>query len=113
MGFYMVEARNFDRYAIVATGGKQYQVVEGKTVAVDLIPGNPGDAVTFDQVLMRKTGEGKFEIGQPVLSTTVKGVIVKHAKAKKLIVFRFKRRKKVRVKKGHRQQFTVVRIDAI
>ncbi|QQR54082.1 50S ribosomal protein L21 [bacterium] len=109
----MENPKNYGRYAIIATGGKQYQVVEGKTVAVELLAGNAGDAVTFDQVLFRKTAEGVFEVGQPTLKTVVTGSIVKHVKGKKLIVFRFKRRKKVRVKRGHRQQATVVRIEAI
>lgn len=109
----MENAKNYGRYAIIANGGKQYQVVEGKTVALELMVGDPGDAVTFDSVLFRKTAEGVFEIGQPTLSSVVTGTIVKHIKEKKLIVFRFKRRKKVRVKRGHRQQGTVVRITTI
>lgn len=109
----MENAKNYGRYAIIANGGKQYQVVEGKTVALELLTGNPGDTVTFDHVLFRKTAEGVFEIGQPHLSSVVTGTIVKHIKEKKLIVFRFKRRKKVRVKRGHRQQGTVVRITSI
>jgi large subunit ribosomal protein L21 len=102
-----------ERYAIIETGGKQYQVVEGKTLAVELLKGNPGDEIVFDQVLFRKDGEGIFEVGQPRLSKTVSATIIKHTKGPKLIIFRFKRRKKVRVKKGHRQPATVVRITAL
>lgn len=102
-----------DRYAIIKTGGKQYQAIEGKTIAVELLPGNIGDSVIFDEVLFRKTSDGKFEVGQPHLKTVVKGSIVKHIKGPKLIVFKFKRRKKVRVKKGHRQPGTVIRIESI
>ncbi|HJZ23253.1 MAG TPA: 50S ribosomal protein L21 [Candidatus Babeliales bacterium] len=103
----------FERYAIFQTGGKQYQAIEGKTVAIELIDGNIGDKVEFKDVLLRKIGEDKIEIGQPFLSAPVKASIVKHDKGPKLIVFRFKRRKKSRVKKGHRQPLTVVRIEAI
>ena len=110
----MVQIENTpERYAIIQTGGKQYQVIEGKTVAIELLPGNPGDSVTFDVVLFRKTANDTFEVGQPYLSEPVTATIVKHTKDKKLIILRFKRRKKVRVKKGHRQSLTVVRIETI
>lgn len=102
-----------ERYAIIETGGKQYQVVEGKTLAVELLKGNPDDTITFDQVLFVKDGEGNFLVGRPRLARTVTAKIVKHTKGPKLIIFRFKRRKKVRVKKGHRQPLTVVRITAL
>lgn len=103
----------FERYAIIATGGKQYQAIEGKTLAVELLDGNPGDKVEFNDVLLRKTGEGKIEIGQPYLKSPVKAEIIKAIRGEKVIAFRFKRRHKVRVKKGHRQHYTVVRITAI
>jgi large subunit ribosomal protein L21 len=102
-----------NRYAIIQTGGKQYQAIEGKTIAIELLSGNPGDSILFDTVLFRKTGEEQYEFGQPHLKTVVKGSIVKHVKGPKLIVFKFKRRKKVRVKKGHRQPATVVRIESV
>lgn len=102
-----------DRYAIIQTGGKQYQVIEGKTVGLEKIEGNPGDKIKFDEVLLRKTGPGAVEIGQPFVKTAVTGSIVKQTQGPKVIAFRFKRRKKVQVKKGHRQPITVVRIDTI
>lgn len=101
------------KYAIIKTGGKQYQAIEGKTIAVELLPGNAGDTVEFKEVLLRKTADNTFEVGQPTVSGSVQATIVKHTKGPKLIVFKFKRRKKVRVKKGHRQQYTVVRILSI
>ncbi len=101
-------------YAIIQTGGKQYQVVPGKTVAIEKLDGVAGDAVSFPEVLFRKTGEESFEIGSPfVEGALVKGSILKHDKEAKVIVFKFKRRKKQRTKHGHRQQFTVVRIESI
>jgi large subunit ribosomal protein L21 len=102
----------FEKYAIFQTGGKQYQAIEGKTVAVEKLEGNPGDMVQFDEVLMRKTGEGVFQIGTPTVQGAVKASIVKHDLGPKVIAFRFKRRKKVRVKRGHRQPMTIVRIEA-
>ncbi len=104
---------SFERYAIIQTGGKQYQVIEGKTVAIEKIEGEPGTKLEFAEVLLRKTGPGDIEIGQPFLAQKVTASIVKQMKAPKVIVFKFKRRKKSRVKKGHRQLMTVIRIEAI
>lgn len=100
-------------YAVVATGGKQYKVVEGDILRVEKIAGEVGDQVSFDQVLM--VGEGEdVRIGRPVVDgALVKGKIVEQGKNKKIIVFKFKRRKRYRRKQGHRQLFTAVKIDAI
>ena len=99
-------------YAIIETGGKQYQAILGKTIAIEKLDGSIGDKVEFKEVLFRKTGE-KVTIGQPRLEGSVKAVILRQDKEPKVITFKFKRRKKSRVKKGHRQPFTVVRIEAI
>jgi len=109
----MERPKTYDRYAIFQTGGKQYQAVEGKTIAIEKIDGETGVTLEFKEVLFRKNGEGKFEIGQPYLVSPVKASIVKQTKDAKLIVFRFKRRKKVRVKRGHRQKKTVIRIESV
>lgn len=101
----------FVKYAIFEIGSKQYQAIEGQTVAVEKLEGEAGAKVEFT-ALFRKAGEGKFEIGQPHLKQTVKAEIVKQMKGPKIIAFTFKRRQKVRVKKGHRQPITVVRITA-
>lgn len=103
----------FDRYAIFQTGGKQYQALEGKTLAIEKLEGEAGDTVEFEQVLLRKTADDKFEIGQPYVKGSIKASIVKQTQGPKVIAFRFKRRKKVRVKRGHRQPLTVVRIESI
>ena len=106
------KTESLENYAIFQTGGKQYQAVEGKTIAIEKIEGNAGDAVEFNEVLLRKTSEG-VEIGRPHLEgVAIKASIVKQMRGPKLIVFKFKRRKKVRVKKGHRQPITVVRIES-
>ena len=104
---------SFDTYAIFKTGGKQYQAIEGKTIAIEKIEGDAGFALEFSEVLFRKTGEDKFEVGKPYLETKVTAEIVKQIKEPKIIVFRFKRRKKVRVKRGHRQPKTVIRIKTV
>ena len=109
----MENIRTHEKYAIFAAGGKQYQAVEGKTIAVEKIEGEAGAPVEFKEVLFRKTADGKFEVGKPYLETPIKASIVKQMKLPKVIVFKFKRRKKVRVKKGHRQPQTVVRIESI
>ncbi len=101
----------FSRYAIFTTGGKQYQGIEGKTVAVEKLDALEGATVEFDTLLV-KQGEGDVKVGQPYLSSSVKATIVKHAKGPKIVVFKFKRRKKSRVKRGHRQPMTIVRIES-
>jgi len=103
----------FSTYAIIETGGKQYQAIPGKTVALEKLDGQMGDQVEFDKVLLRKTAADAVEIGTPFLKNPVRGSIVKQMRDRKIVVFRFKRRKKVRVKHGHRQHKTVVRIEAI
>ena len=100
-------------YAVVNSGGKQYKVQEGEVLRVEKIPGNVGSSVVFDKVLMIADGD-KVNIGQPVLDNAlVEGHIVEQGKAKKIIVFKYKRRKRYRRKQGHRQQFTAVKIDSI
>ena len=103
----------FDRYAIFQTGGKQYQALEGKTVAIEKLEGEVGAQVVFDEVLLRKESADKVEVGQPFLKKAVTGSIVKHMKAPKIIVFKFKRRKSYKRKLGHRQPVTIIRIESI
>ena len=94
-------------YAVIVTGGKQYKVSEGDTLFVEKIEAEEGSAVTFDQVLM--VGEGEdVKVG-----ATVEANIVKNGKAKKIYVFKMKRKKNERKKKGHRQPFTKVEITKI
>ena len=109
----MAHVTEFERYAIVKTGGKQYQAIEGKTLAIEKLEGEAGDSVEFADVLFRKLGAGQYEIGTPTLSGAVTASIVKQMKGPKIDVFHFKRRKKSRVKKGHRQLITVVRIESL
>ena len=98
--------------AIIRSGSKQFRVAEGDTVKVEKLPGNPGDSVEFGEVLLI-TGE-QPKIGQPTLQgATVKGEIVAQGRHPKLVVFKFKRRKRHRKKAGHRQAYTEVRITGI
>ena len=100
-------------YAIVNTGGKQYKVQEGDILRIEKIPGDIGADVDFDQVLMVSDGEN-VTIGTPTVeSVGIKAHIVDQGKAKKVLVFKYKRRKRYRRKQGHRQQFTAVKIDKI
>ena len=100
-------------YAVIKTGGKQYRVDPGKEVRVEKLDGEPGDPVTFDQVLMASDGEN-IRVGKPFLEDTkVVGRITQQGKDKKILVFKYKRRKGYRKKMGHRQQFTQIKIDEI
>ena len=100
-------------YAVLNSGGKQYKVQQGEVLRVEKIFGDVGSPVTFDRVLMFADGDN-VSIGQPVVDgVSVEGHIVEQGKAKKIIVFKYKRRKRFRRKNGHRQEFTAVQIDSI
>ena len=100
-------------YAVVQTGGKQYKVEKGETLRIEKIPGEVGSRVTFDKVLMVADGE-TIKVGQPVLeNAAVSASIIEQDKAKKILVFKYKRRKRYRRKQGHRQPYTAIRIDGI
>ena len=100
-------------YAIVRTGGKQYQVACGDILRVEKIVGNVGDTVDLNDVLMVVEGD-EAKIGQPVLENAkVVAKIAEQGRAKKVIVFKKKRRKGYRLRRGHRQSFTGLQIEAI
>ena len=100
-------------YAIVETGGKQYQVEEGRYVDIELLDAEADSKVVFDNIVMIVNGK-KSKVGQPYVSgASVEGKIVKHDKAKKIIVFKQRPKKGYRKKQGHRQQFTRVMISKI
>ena len=99
-------------YAIIETGGKQYKVAEGDIIKVEKLGVDAGETVTFDQVLVVNNGE--LSIGCPtVAGATVTGTVVKEAKAKKVIVYKYKRKTGYHKKNGHRQQYTAVKIEKI
>lgn len=99
--------------AVIKTGGKQYRVAEGDTLRVEKLIGEAGSNIEFSEVL--SVGEGdSIKIGSPtVAGATVIGQIVAHGKAKKLIVFKKKKRKGFARKHGHRQMFTSVKIQQV
>ena len=99
-------------YAVIKTGGKQYRVAPGDKVRVEKLPGNVGDTVTFDQVLL--VGGEKLTVGRPLVAgAKVEAKITAQDRAKKLIVFKFRRRKNYRKKAGHRQPFTALEITGV
>ncbi len=100
-------------YAVIKTGGKQYRVNPGDEVKFEKLQGNIGDPITFDQVLLTSDGED-VKIGKPFLENSkVIGRITRQGKNRKILVFKYKRRKGYRKKLGHRQRFTLVRIENI
>ena len=100
-------------YAIIRTGGKQFRVEPGRTVRVPTLPGDEGEEVTFDDVLLGSDGK-KVRAGTPaIVGASVTGEIVRHGRGEKIVVFKFKRRKNYSRKQGHRQGFTDVRISDI
>jgi large subunit ribosomal protein L21 len=100
-------------YAVIKTGGKQHRVAPGDQVKFEKLPGEAGETVTFEEVLLTSDGE-KVQLGHPYLeSSKVVGQILRQGKDKKVVVFKYKRRKGYRRKRGHRQYFTLVRIDSI
>ena len=100
-------------YAVLSSGGKQYKVEEGDILRIEKISGEVGASVSFDKVLMFSDGE-KVRVGTPLIDgISVSGHIVEQDKAKKILVFKYKRRKGYRRKQGHRQPYTAVKIDSI
>ena len=100
-------------YAIIQTGGKQYRVSPGDVLRVERLPGEQGDQVVLDQVLLVNDDQ-ELKVGQPLVeNATVKGQILAQGKAKKILVYKKKRRKNYRRKQGHRQLFTALQIQEI
>ncbi len=100
-------------YAVIESGGKQHRVAPGEGVTVEKLAGEVGDAVSFDKVLLTSDGEN-ISVGKPYLeNVTVEGHITRQDRHRKIVVFKYKRRKNYRRKRGHRQHFTLVQIDDI
>jgi large subunit ribosomal protein L21 len=97
-------------YAVVRTGGKQYRVSPGDLVRVELLPAESGSTVELDQVLLASAG-GAVRIGTPLVAgVKVRAEVVEQGRAKKILVFKMKRRKNERRKRGHRQYVTTLRV---
>jgi large subunit ribosomal protein L21 len=101
-------------FAVFKTGGKQYRVGKGDTLRVEKLAGNVGDAITFDQVLLVHGADTDVRVGRPLVGgAKVEAKIVGQGLAPKVIVFKFRRRKNYRRKRGHRQPFTALEITNI
>ena len=99
-------------YAIIATGGKQYKVSEGDVIRVEKLDVAAGESFTFDQVLI--VNDGEMKIGNPTVEgAAVTASVLAEGKAKKVIVYRYKRKSGYHKKNGHRQSYTEVKIEKI
>ena len=99
-------------YAIIATGGKQYKVAVGDVIRVEKLDAEPGSEYVFDQVLA--VGGEEMEIGRPVVAgAVVKATVMDQARAKKVIVYKYKRKTGYHKKNGHRQAYTELKIESI
>jgi len=100
-------------FAIVKIAGQQMKVSEGQEIFVHQLEANEGDKVSFDEVML-VSNDGNTSLGTPVLSSaSVSATVLGHQKGDKVIVFKKKRRKGYKLKKGHRQSFTKIKIDSI
>jgi large subunit ribosomal protein L21 len=100
-------------FAVIKTGGKQYRVAAKDVITVATLEAEPGAAVTFDQVLM-VTNDNGTQVGAPLVAdVTVTGEVVEHTRGEKVIAFKKRRRQNSKRKRGHRQDYTVVRITEI
>ncbi|AEB09224.1 50S ribosomal protein L21 [Desulfobacca acetoxidans] len=100
-------------YAIVQTGGKQYRVQPGDVLRVERLAGEVGDDITLDQVLL-VAAEDEFQVGRPLIDGAfIRGQILRQGRARKILVFKKKRRKDYRRLQGHRQQYTALQVKEI
>jgi len=101
-------------YAIIEADGKQVRVSEGETIRCDAIDNEVGSEISFDRVILASPGGSDVTIGRPLVEgARVRGTVVRQAKDKKILVFKYKPKKRVRKLVGHRQRFAEVRIDKI
>lgn len=100
-------------YAIIECGGKQYRVAEGDVIRCDLVSSEAGTDVTFDRVVLVGSDDG-VKVGSPTLDgASVSGTVLRQGRDKKILVFRYKPKKRVRKLNGHRQPFAEVKITKI
>ena len=98
-------------YAIIATGGKQYKVSEGDVIKVEKLDVEPGNTVSFDQVIA--VSDGTLKVGSDVAKATVSATVMEQGRSIKVIVYKYKRKTGFHKKNGHRQAYTQVKIDKI
>ena len=100
-------------YAVIRSGGKQYRVAPGQTIRLETVAGEVGAKVELGDVLLVEN-EGNVQVGSPLLANAkVQATVLEHDRAKKILVFKKKRKKQYRRTQGHRQDYTAVRIDDI
>ena len=100
-------------YAVIETGGKQYRVCEGDTIRVEKLASEPGSAVELTKVLLLGRDDGPV-VGSPLVAgASVKASVLAHGKEDKVIVFKYRRKKNYRRFRGHRQQYTDLKVEAI
>lgn len=100
-------------YAVVRTGGKQYRVAPGDVIRVEKLEGHVGDPIQLSEVLLLAGGE-QLQLGRPhVAGAAVRAEIVEHGRDRKVMIFKYRRRKRYRRKAGHRQPFTAIKITEI
>src|SRR5437016_3332950 len=100
-------------YAVIRSGGKQYRVAPGQTIRLETVAGDVGAKVELGNVLLVEN-DGNVQIGSPLLvNAKIEATVVEHDRAKKILVFKKKRKKQYRRTKGHRQYYSAVRIDSI
>lgn len=100
-------------YAIIRSGGKQYPVKEGDVLRVEKLAVEPGTKINIEDVLFYRDEE-KVLVGKPVVENVkLEATVLRHGKERKIRVFTYKRRKRYERRKGHRQQFTEIKIDKI
>lgn len=99
-------------YAVIETGGKQYRVQEGDVITVEKLNVEAGETVVFDKVLLMSDGK-EVKVGAPYLTEAVTGSVVENGKGKKVIIFKYKAKKDYRKKQGHRQPYTMVKIESL
>ena len=98
--------------AVIKTGGKQYLVQPGDKIKVEKLEKKEGETFSFTDVLLVEKNK-KVEIGNPLVKAEVEAKVLSHGKGDKIIVFKYKSKKRFKVKRGHRQPFTLVEIEAI
>jgi large subunit ribosomal protein L21 len=100
-------------YAVIRTGGKQYRVSQGDTLRVEKLTGDKGAQIELAEVLLIG-GDGGIKVGQPLLGgAKVKAEVLGQGRGKKVLVYKFRRRKNYRRKQGHRQDYTMLKITGI
>ncbi|HET6846205.1 MAG TPA: 50S ribosomal protein L21, partial [Anaerolineales bacterium] len=101
------------RYAIIESGGKQYRAVEGELIEVDRLATEAGKEINLDRILLMADGD-RFEVGSPTISgIEVKATVVEHISGPKVMRFKYSPKKRIRVRGGHRQQYTRLRVEFI